>query len=71
MSKDASSSHRHTAEHSVTVPGGTIYYRTEGSGPPLALAAALGRPLIELPGKHAAMISHPAKFDARLALLLA
>ena len=24
-------------EHSVTVPGGTIYYRTEGSGPPLVL----------------------------------
>ena len=25
------------AEHSVAVPGGTIYYRTEGSGPPLVL----------------------------------
>jgi pimeloyl-ACP methyl ester carboxylesterase len=25
------------AEHSVAVPGGTIYYRTEGAGPPLVL----------------------------------
>ncbi len=24
-------------EHSVAVPGGTIHYRTEGSGPPLVL----------------------------------
>jgi acetyltransferase/esterase len=35
-----------------------------------ALAAALGTPLIELPGNHAAMISHPAEFAARLAPLL-
>jgi pimeloyl-ACP methyl ester carboxylesterase len=37
MSKDANSSGRSAAEHSVAVPGGTIYYRTEGSGPPLVL----------------------------------
>jgi pimeloyl-ACP methyl ester carboxylesterase len=35
-----------------------------------ALAAALGTPLIELPGNHAAMITHPADFAARLAPLL-
>ena len=35
-----------------------------------ALAAALGTPLIELPGNHAAMITHPAEFAARLAPLL-
>jgi hypothetical protein len=35
-----------------------------------ALAAALGTPLIELPGNHAAMITHPAEFAARLAQLL-
>jgi len=35
-----------------------------------ALAAALGIPLIELPGNHAAMITHPAEFAARLAPLL-
>ncbi|MGH2844135.1 MAG: hypothetical protein ACRDKL_11220 [Solirubrobacteraceae bacterium] len=31
------------------------------------LAAMLGTPLIELPGNHAAMITHPAGFAARLA----
>ncbi|HEY5261055.1 MAG TPA: alpha/beta hydrolase [Solirubrobacteraceae bacterium] len=35
-----------------------------------ALAAALGTPLIELPGNHAAMIACPAEFAVRLALLL-
>ena len=35
-----------------------------------ALAAALGTPLIELAGNHAAMISRPAEFAARLAPLL-
>jgi pimeloyl-ACP methyl ester carboxylesterase len=35
-----------------------------------ALAAALGRPLNELPGNHAAMITHPAEFAARLEPLL-
>jgi pimeloyl-ACP methyl ester carboxylesterase len=35
-----------------------------------ALAATLGAPLIELPGNHAAMITHPAEFAARLAPLL-
>jgi len=35
-----------------------------------ALAAALGTPLIELPGNHAAMITHPAEFAARVAPLL-
>jgi hypothetical protein len=35
-----------------------------------ALAAALGIPLIELPGNHAAMITHPAEFAARLEPLL-
>jgi len=146
MSHDAASSCRAVAEHSVAAPGGTIYYRTQGSGPPLvligggpsnadtlaalagsddrpearredielfihrdvpaiadyrldldhitpladrivitagedgrafyphrcaeALAAALGTPLIELPGNHAAMITHPAEFVARLEPLL-
>jgi pimeloyl-ACP methyl ester carboxylesterase len=37
MSHDAASSCGAAAEHSVAVPGGTIYYRTEGSGPPLVL----------------------------------
>jgi pimeloyl-ACP methyl ester carboxylesterase len=37
MSQDAVLSCRAAAEHSVAVPGGTIYYRTEGSGPPLVL----------------------------------
>jgi pimeloyl-ACP methyl ester carboxylesterase len=37
MSQDAGSSCRSADEHSVAVPGGTIYYRTEGSGPPLLL----------------------------------
>lgn len=35
-----------------------------------ALAAALATPLLELPGNHAAMITHPAEFAARLAPLL-
>jgi pimeloyl-ACP methyl ester carboxylesterase len=35
-----------------------------------ALASALGIPLIELPGNHAAMITHPAEFAARLEPLL-
>jgi pimeloyl-ACP methyl ester carboxylesterase len=35
-----------------------------------ALAAALGIPLIELAGNHAAMITHPAEFAARLEPLL-
>ncbi len=35
-----------------------------------ALAAALGTPLIEFPGNHAAMITHPAEVAARLAPLL-
>jgi pimeloyl-ACP methyl ester carboxylesterase len=35
-----------------------------------ALAAALGTPLIELPGNHAAMVTHSAEFAARLAPLL-
>jgi pimeloyl-ACP methyl ester carboxylesterase len=35
-----------------------------------ALAAALDTPLIELPGNHAAMITHPAQFAARLTPLL-
>jgi hypothetical protein len=35
-----------------------------------ALAATLGRPLTELPGNHAAMITQPAEFAARLAPLL-
>jgi hypothetical protein len=57
MSEDAVPPGRAAAEHSVTVPGGTIYYRTQGCGPPLvligggpsnadtldALAARLGR----------------------------
>jgi len=37
MSHDAASSCRAVAEHSVAAPGGTIYYRTQGSGPPLVL----------------------------------
>jgi pimeloyl-ACP methyl ester carboxylesterase len=37
MNNDANSPRGHTAEHSVAVPGGTIYYCTEGSGPPLVL----------------------------------
>jgi pimeloyl-ACP methyl ester carboxylesterase len=37
MSQDAGSSCRAAEEHSVAVPGGTIYYHTEGSGPPLLL----------------------------------
>jgi pimeloyl-ACP methyl ester carboxylesterase len=37
MSQGAVSSRRAWAEHSVAVPGGTIYYRTQGSGPPLVL----------------------------------
>jgi pimeloyl-ACP methyl ester carboxylesterase len=37
MSHDAVPSSGPATEHSVTVPGGTIYYRTEGSGPPLVL----------------------------------
>ena len=37
MSHDAVPSCGTAAEHSVAVPGGTIYYRTEGSGPPLVL----------------------------------
>jgi pimeloyl-ACP methyl ester carboxylesterase len=37
MSDDAVSFSGSTTEHSVAVPGGTIYYRTEGSGPPLVL----------------------------------
>jgi pimeloyl-ACP methyl ester carboxylesterase len=37
MSKDAVPSCRAAAEHSVACPAGTIYYRTEGSGPPLVL----------------------------------
>jgi pimeloyl-ACP methyl ester carboxylesterase len=35
-----------------------------------ALAAALGTPLTELPGNHAAMIADPAEFAARLVPLL-
>jgi pimeloyl-ACP methyl ester carboxylesterase len=35
-----------------------------------ALAAALSTPLIELPGNHAAMISRPAEFAARLKPLI-
>jgi pimeloyl-ACP methyl ester carboxylesterase len=35
-----------------------------------ALAAALDTPLIELPGNHAAMISRPAEFAARLTPLM-
>ncbi len=35
-----------------------------------ALAAALATPLLELPGNHAAMITRPAEFAARLAPLL-
>jgi hypothetical protein len=67
MSHDAVPSSGPATEHSVAVPGGTIYYRTEGSGPPLVL---IGGGLIELPGNHAAMITHPAEFAARLAPLL-
>jgi pimeloyl-ACP methyl ester carboxylesterase len=37
MSRDAVPYSGHTTEHSVAVPGGTIYYRTEGTGPPLVL----------------------------------
>ena len=37
MSQDANQSRRGATEHSVAVPGGTIYFRTEGSGPPLVL----------------------------------
>jgi pimeloyl-ACP methyl ester carboxylesterase len=37
MSHDPVPSCGPAAEHSVAVPGGTIYYRTEGSGPPLVL----------------------------------
>jgi pimeloyl-ACP methyl ester carboxylesterase len=37
MSEAAVPSRRPWAERSVAVPGGTIYYRTEGSGPPLVL----------------------------------
>jgi pimeloyl-ACP methyl ester carboxylesterase len=37
MSEHTASSCGAVAEHSVTVPGGTIFYRTEGSGPPLLL----------------------------------
>jgi pimeloyl-ACP methyl ester carboxylesterase len=35
-----------------------------------ALAVALGTPLTELPGNHAAMIAHPAEFAAWLTSLL-
>jgi pimeloyl-ACP methyl ester carboxylesterase len=35
-----------------------------------ALAAALGLPLVELPGNHAGMIQHPAEFAAALEKLL-
>jgi pimeloyl-ACP methyl ester carboxylesterase len=37
MSDDAVSSSGAVAERSVAVPGGAIFYRTEGSGPPLLL----------------------------------
>jgi pimeloyl-ACP methyl ester carboxylesterase len=37
MNTDAAPSHGPAAAHSVVVPGGTIYYRTEGAGPPLVL----------------------------------
>jgi len=37
MSHAAASSPGPASEHSVAVPGGTIYYRTQGSGPPLVL----------------------------------
>jgi hypothetical protein len=37
MSEDAVPSGRAATEHSIAVPGGTIYYRTEGYGPPLVL----------------------------------
>jgi pimeloyl-ACP methyl ester carboxylesterase len=37
MSEHAVSSCGAVAEHSVTVPGGTLFYRTQGSGPPLLL----------------------------------
>ncbi len=37
MSEDAVSSSGSVTEHSVAVPGGTIYYRTQGSGSPLVL----------------------------------
>ncbi len=37
MNQHAVSSPGAATEHSVAVPGGTIYYRTEGSGPPLVL----------------------------------
>jgi pimeloyl-ACP methyl ester carboxylesterase len=37
MSKHAVSSRGAGTEHSVAVPGGAIFYRTEGSGPPLLL----------------------------------
>jgi hypothetical protein len=37
MNQSAVSSRRAAIEHSVAVPGGRIYYRTQGSGPPLLL----------------------------------
>jgi pimeloyl-ACP methyl ester carboxylesterase len=37
MSGDRSPSGQIKTEHSVAVPGGTIYYRSEGCGPPLLL----------------------------------
>jgi pimeloyl-ACP methyl ester carboxylesterase len=37
MSEHTVSSCGAATEHSVAVPGGTIYYRTQGSGPPLLL----------------------------------
>ena len=51
----------------ITAGGGTRFYPHRCAE---ALAAALGRPLIELPGNHAAMITHPAEFAARLEPLL-
>jgi hypothetical protein len=36
----------------------------------VALAAALSTTLVELPGNHAAMISRPAEFAARLTPLM-
>jgi pimeloyl-ACP methyl ester carboxylesterase len=37
MNDDAGASGGAAVGHSVPVPGGTIYYRTQGSGPPLVL----------------------------------
>ena len=51
----------------LTSPAGREFYPHRCAE---ALAAALGTPLIEIPGNHAAMIRHPDMFAARLTPLL-